>query len=177
MRRDWGYALRGLSPVDTNGYVPRSTRCSSLCGFDVDGFVNHQGHVQQSALPRGLRAHGGTQEPSSCCRVPLVVVCPRPEKPNFKRGGITKEGRFSRQKGRPGIGSGPPARWLGLPARWLCRAARWPGCWAALLLQSRLPASWLCNLARWPVWPSARSLRRLARWPDGLPFRYPARWP
>jgi transposase len=40
MRRDWGYALRGLSPVDTNGYVPRSTRCSSLCGFDVDGFVN-----------------------------------------------------------------------------------------------------------------------------------------
>jgi transposase len=40
LRRDWGYALRGMAPVDTNGYAPRSTRCSSLCGFDINGFVN-----------------------------------------------------------------------------------------------------------------------------------------
>ena len=40
LRRRFGYALRGMSPIDMRGYVPRSRACSSLCGFDVKGFVN-----------------------------------------------------------------------------------------------------------------------------------------
>ena len=40
LRRGWGYAARGIKAVDSRGYVPRSYSCSSLCGFDVNGFVN-----------------------------------------------------------------------------------------------------------------------------------------
>jgi len=40
LRRDFGYALRGLSPIDHRGFAPRGEHCSSMCSFDIDGFVN-----------------------------------------------------------------------------------------------------------------------------------------
>ena len=40
LKRGWGYALRGRKPIDSMGHLPRTYRCSSLCGFDVKGFVN-----------------------------------------------------------------------------------------------------------------------------------------
>lgn len=40
LRRDFGYALRGTSPRQSGGYMPKKYSCSSLCGFDINGFVN-----------------------------------------------------------------------------------------------------------------------------------------
>ena len=40
LRRDFGYALRGFRPIDRRGFAPRGERCSSMCSFDINGFVN-----------------------------------------------------------------------------------------------------------------------------------------
>ena len=39
MRRSMGYAIRGSPPVGRSGLAPRGERISSLCSFDVNGFV------------------------------------------------------------------------------------------------------------------------------------------
>ena len=40
LRRSFGYAVCGTSPIACNGMFPRGDRYSSLCAFDVDGFVD-----------------------------------------------------------------------------------------------------------------------------------------
>ena len=39
LRRSFGYSLRGRPAIGTSGLLPRGTRTSALCSFDVDGFV------------------------------------------------------------------------------------------------------------------------------------------
>lgn len=41
MRRSFGYAVRGrdFTPIGSSGLLPRGERISSLCSFDVNGFV------------------------------------------------------------------------------------------------------------------------------------------
>ena len=40
MFRDYGWALRGTTPIDRRMGAGRGPRVSSLCGFDIKGFVN-----------------------------------------------------------------------------------------------------------------------------------------
>ena len=41
VRRSFGYAVRGrgFTPIGHSGLLPRGQRVSSLCSFDIDGFV------------------------------------------------------------------------------------------------------------------------------------------
>lgn len=40
LRRSFGYAIRGCAPIAANALHPRGARYSSLCAFDVNGFVD-----------------------------------------------------------------------------------------------------------------------------------------
>ena len=42
LRRSFGYALRGKPPIGASGLKQRGERISTLCSFDVDGFVAWQ---------------------------------------------------------------------------------------------------------------------------------------
>jgi len=42
MRRSFGYALRGQTPIGASGLLDRGQRLSALCSFDVGGFVDYE---------------------------------------------------------------------------------------------------------------------------------------
>ena len=74
INRNFGWAMRGKTPMHSSGMIGRGRRHSALCGFDVKGFVNWYITKGTFNRTRFLEAFKATVVSAVCHRHPC---CPR----------------------------------------------------------------------------------------------------